>query len=178
MKCPICKIELKKSTLANTAIDYCPVCLGVWFEKDELRQAKDEKDKDLIWLDIDLWKDKDKFKVLKGEFLCPFCQVPLYEIYYGDSDIKIEACNVCNGVWLDRGEFRQIVKFLKEKAKYEILENYFSNLVKETFEIFRGPESLREEILDLLAILKILRYKLVVKFPDISNIVSNLQKRS
>ena len=54
MLCPICKIELEKAIFYGVEVDYCPRCLGVWFEEDELRLAKDEKDKNLNWLDVDL----------------------------------------------------------------------------------------------------------------------------
>jgi hypothetical protein len=36
---------------------------GCLVDKDELRLAKDEKDKDLNWVDIDLWRDKSNFQV-------------------------------------------------------------------------------------------------------------------
>ena len=45
MTCPICKVNFKKAVFYGVEIDYCPQCLGLWFEEDELREAKDEKDK-------------------------------------------------------------------------------------------------------------------------------------
>jgi len=173
-KCPICKISLESAILCNTEIDYCPRCFGLWFEEDELRWAKDEKDKDLNWLDIDLWKDPKKFKVSYGIRLCPSCRLPLYEVYYGDSKIIVDVCNVCKGVWLDRGEFKKIIDYLKEKQKYEILNNYSENLLKQGIEIFLGPDSLKEEIYDFLTVLKFLKYNLIIKHPTISKIISEL----
>ena len=52
--------------MSGVEVDYCPVCLGTWFDEDELRQAKDSKDKNLNWLDIDLWEDKTKINDLMG----------------------------------------------------------------------------------------------------------------
>ncbi|HOK00769.1 MAG TPA: zf-TFIIB domain-containing protein [Candidatus Pacearchaeota archaeon] len=173
-KCPICKISLESAILCNTEIDYCPRCFGLWFEEDELRWAKDEKDKDLNWLDIDLWKDPKKFKVSYGIRLCPSCRLPLYEVYYGDSKIIVDVCNICKGVWLDRGEFKKIIDYLKEKQKYEILNNYSENLLKQGIEIFLGPDSLKEEISDFLTVLKFLKYNLIIKHPTISKIISEL----
>jgi Zn-finger nucleic acid-binding protein len=173
-KCPICKISLESAILCNTEIDYCPRCFGLLFEEDELRWAKDEKDKDLNWLDIDLWKDPKKFKVSYGIRLCPSCRLPLYEVYYGDSKIIVDVCNVCKGVWLDRGEFKKIIDYLKEKQKYEILNNYSENLLKQGIEIFLGPDSLKEEIYDFLTVLKFLKYNLIIKHPTISKIISEL----
>ena len=176
MKCPLCKKPLLSAILHNTEIDYCPNCLGLWFEEEELRWAKDEEDRNLGWLDIDLWKDKEKFKISSGIRLCPSCRVPLYEVYYGDSGVIVDVCNLCHGVWLDRAEFKKIIDWLKEKADYEILHNYSKNLFKELAEIFTGPETLREEILDFLLILKLLNYKFAVKYPIISQIILELPR--
>ena len=172
MICPFCKKLLEKTIFHNSEVDYCPSCLGLWFEQDELRQAKDEKDKDLNWLDIDLWQDKIKFKITSGQKPCPSCRLPLYEVEYGDSGIKVDVCNICQGIWLDRGEFKKIIEYLQQKANYEILHNYAKNLFQEFREIFIGPEILREEILDFLTILKLLRYKFTVQQPLISKIIS------
>ncbi|GAH92897.1 unnamed protein product [marine sediment metagenome] len=143
MLCPICKIKLKEATLHNVGINYCSQCLGLWFEEEELRWAKDEKDKSLNWLDIDLWKDQKKFKIFSGQKLCPKCRLPLYEVNYGDSKIKVDLCNICHGIWLDRKEFKKIIEYLKERADFEVLNNYLKNLVEEAAEVFTGPETFR-----------------------------------
>ena len=176
MQCPICKKNLSSTILCNVEVNYCPKCLGLWFEEEELRWAKDEKDRNLGWLDVDLWRDKKKLKISYGMRLCPSCRVPLYEIYYGDSRIIVDVCNLCHGVWLDRAEFKKIIDWLKERADYEILNNYAKNLFKELSEIFTGPETLREEILDFLTILKLLNYKFVTRYPTISKIILQLPK--
>ena len=175
-KCPACKINLSSEIFYNTEVDYCKNCLGIWFDKDELRWAKDEKDKDLSWLDIDLWKDEKKFKVSYGIRVCPSCRVPLYEVYYGNSGIVVDVCNVCHGIWLDRMEFKKIIAWLMARADYEVLNNYAKNLFSEAKEIFTGPETLREEISDFLIILKILNYKFSVEHPVLSRIISALPK--
>jgi len=176
MECPICKKNLEKSIFYGVEVDYCPKCLGLWFEEDELRLAKDEKDRNLRWLDIDLWKDKAKFKISRGIRLCPFCRLPLYEVYYGDSRIIVDLCNVCYGIWLDRSEFRKIIDYLKEKADWEILNSYAKDLVGEFWEIFAGPESFKDEVLDFLTILKLLNYKFTTQHPVLTQIISGLPR--
>jgi Zn-finger nucleic acid-binding protein len=176
MYCPICKKELDKAIFYGVEVDFCPTCLGLWFEEDELRLAKDEKDKDLKWLDIDLWKDAKKFKIFPGIRLCPSCRLPLYEIYYGDSRVIVDVCNLCHGVWLDRGEFKRIIEYLKDKANYEVLNKFAKNLLVEAAEILIGSETLREEILDFLAILKILNYKFLTQHQKISELILNLPR--
>ena len=92
MLCPIDKKPLEKAIFYGIEVDYCPYCLGFWLEEDELRLAKDTKDRDLNWLDTDLWKDVKKLNVSKGRKLCPACRFPLYEVAYGDSKISVDIC--------------------------------------------------------------------------------------
>jgi len=188
MNCPKCKTKKlsEKVRISDVIIDRCPSCAGLWFERDELRLAKDKKVKKARWLDIelkdkkldwfkfDLWKDKVKFKAKKDIDFCPACQTPLYKINYGDSDITIDVCPICQGIWLDRHEFKKIIKYLKNKADYEVLNNYVKNLISETKEIFVGPESIQSEIADLLMLTKLLKYKLVAQYPVLAKIILNL----
>lgn len=184
MDCPRCKKLLEKAIFYNTEVDYCPQCLGIWFEEDELRQAKDEKDRNLNWLDIDLWKDTKKFKISYGTRLCPSCRLPLYEVYYGstgslrdsNSLIIVDVCNLCQGIWLDQGEFKKIIEYLKKRANWEVLNNYSQRLFEEFWEIFIGPETFREEVLDFLIILKVLNYKFAIQYPKITKTISQLPK--
>jgi Zn-finger nucleic acid-binding protein len=176
MVCPICKKNLEKAILYNVEVNYCAQCLGLWFEENELQWAKDEKDRSLRWLDTDLWEEKRRFKICKGIRICPVCRLPLYEVYYGDSRIIVDVCNLCHGVWLDRGEFKKIIEYLRNKADFEVLNNYSKNLLEEFWEIFSGPETLREEILDFLTVLKLLNYKFSVQHPLITKIISQLPK--
>jgi len=176
MTCPICKKELKEAIFYGVEVYYCLNCLGLWFEEDELRLAKDKKDENLRWLDIDLWKRKNKFKIFLGERLCPACRLPLYEIYYGDSRIIVDFCSLCKGIWLDRGEFKRIIEYLRKKTNWEILNNYAKVLFGEAAEILIGSETLREEILDFLTVLKLLNYKFATRYPTITKIISSLPR--
>lgn len=177
MGCPHCKISLSNTIIGNTEVDYCPKCHGLWFEKGELDQAKDAKDNNLKWLDIDLWQDEAKFKISPGKRICPSCRVPLYEVYYGKSGVIVDMCNLCNGIWLDRPEFKKIISWLKKEADYEVLNNYSKVLLSEFSEIFSGPEPFKSEVADFLAVLKVLKYKLGAQLPAISKIVAVLPRQ-
>ncbi len=165
--------KLEKVLFNGVEVDYCPVCYGVWFGQDELRFAKDEKDKQLNWLDVDLWRDKGRFKIARIHRTCPYCRMPLYEVNYDDSKVKVDLCNLCKGIWLDRGEFKQIMIYLKSKADYEILHRYAKNLIEELWEVFAGPEKFREELVDFLTLLKLFNYKFVVQHPFLTSLIGN-----
>lgn len=174
--CPLCKINFKQALLYGVEVDYCDKCLGVWFDQDELRLIKDNKDEELKWVDLDLWRDKTKFKINRGIRICPKCRIPLYEVYYGDSKIVVDVCNLCHGIWLDRGEFKKIIDYLKEKSDYEILNNYAQNLRSEFWEVFMGPETFREELEDFWTVLKLFKYKFLVQYPNLSKFISTIPR--
>ena len=43
MNCPNDNEELERVLFHNVEVDYCPKCLGIWFDKDELRDQKLKK---------------------------------------------------------------------------------------------------------------------------------------
>lgn len=176
MDCPNNHGKLEKVLFHNVEVDSCPDCLGIWFDQDELTLAKNEKDKQLNWLDIDLWRDKARFSISKGKRVCPSCRMPLYEVGYDNSKVKVDLCNLCKGIWLDRGEFKQLVVYLKSKSDYEILHRYTANLIKEFWEVFAGPEKFRDELEDFFMLLKLLNYKFVVQHPILNAMIENSQK--
>lgn len=174
--CPHHQIPLEEATALGVKIDYCPKDYGLWFDERELLEAKDERDRDLRWLDIDLWKDPAKFKLTQHPKLCPVDRLPMYEVEYGDSGIKVDLCNLCHGVWLDRGEFKNIVVYLRDQADSRVLYSYTKSLFEEGWEVFSGPEILREELLDFLTILKLLMYKLAVQYSRLSQVMVSLPR--
>lgn len=174
--CPNDNEQLEKALFHNVEVDYCPSCLGTWFDKDELRLAKDDKDKNLNWQDVDLWRDKGKFKVIVISKYCPVCRTGLVQVAYDGSKTKLDFCKMCNGVWLDRGEFKQIINYLKEKSDHQILHHYARNLVSELWEVFSGPETFREELGDFLTLLKLFNYKFETQHPLLNSLIENAQK--
>ena len=174
MQCPNDNEYLEKVLFHYVEADYCPKCLGIWFDKDELKLAKDDADKNLNWLDIDLWRDKSRFKVSRGSKQCPVCRAGLREVHYDDSKVKIDFCKMCSGIWLDRGEFKQIINYLKRKSDYEILHRYTKNLVLQLWEVFSGPETFRSELEDFLTLLKLFNYKFETQYPHLSQLIEDL----
>ncbi|MDO8530186.1 MAG: zf-TFIIB domain-containing protein [bacterium] len=176
MQCPNNHSELAKMLFHNVEVDYCAECLGVWFDKNELANAKNDKDQQLNWLDFDVWRDKSKFSLQNINKRCPVCRLPFVQVGYDDSSVKIDFCKHCQGIWLDRGEFKQIMTYLKRKADYEILHHYAKNLAKELWEVFAGPEKFREELADFLTLLKLFNYKFVVQHPHVNSLIDELPK--
>ena len=175
MECPNDKEKLESILFHEVEVDYCPKCLGIWFDKDELRLAKDDKDKNLNWVDVDLWRDKSKFKVLRISKYCPVDRAGLVEVQYDESKTKVDFCKMCQGIWLDRGEFKQIINYLKNKSDYEVLHNYTKNLVVQLWEVFNGPEMFRSELEDFLTLLKLFNYKFETQHPLLNSMIKEIE---
>lgn len=167
---------MQKVLFHDVEVEYCPDCLGIWLESKELAHAKNDEDKQLNWLDFDIWRDKGKFKFSPKDRRCPVDRIPFVEVGYDNSSVKLDFCKMCQGIWLDRGEFKQIMVYLKKKADYEILHKYTKNLAVQLWEVFAGPEKFREELEDFLMLLKLFNYKFVVQHPFLNAWIENSQK--
>ncbi len=176
MECPKDNQTLETILFHDVEVDYCPDCLGVWFDQDELGWAKNSKDEQLNWVDFDIWRDKEKFKMSHVDRHCPSCRAGLVEVSYDKSNVTIDFCKHCQGVWLDRGEFKKIMEYIKDKSDYEILNRYTKNLIKQLWEVFSGPEQFREELSDFLMVTKLLNYKFVTQYPLLNSWIENSQK--
>jgi Zn-finger nucleic acid-binding protein len=168
--------ELKEMMIVGIKADYCPKCFGMWFEKGEFDSAKNAKDMSLRWMDIDLWKDKKLFDAKYSHRTCPKDRSLLYEVSYADSDVKVDVCNLCQGIWLDRGEFDKLLSYLQTKNKKELINNYGKILAQEVWEVFSGPKETREELIDLISVLKVLQYKFASQNDWIAKFIMSLPK--
>jgi Zn-finger nucleic acid-binding protein len=99
MHCPKCHQELEKVSLNDVKVSRCPECGGSWYDKDELRVLKDhESHGDYAWIDLDLWKDVDKFRARRQQrYSCPRDGQPMTTVHYGDSSMR-SMCSNCEAV--------------------------------------------------------------------------------
>ena len=173
--CPNCKTDsLREINFHKTRVERCDKCHGLWFDRDELSHAVAQDDKFLEWLDIDLWKNKEGFKVAPSGKICPVCDKNIYQIEYDKSDIQIEICNSCHGLWLDSGEFKKIIDYLNQKVDAESLGEYFKDSIKQAEEIFTGPKELSVEVRDFFIVNKLLEYKFLSQHPIFTRLIANL----
>ena len=101
--CPKCREpKLIEKTLSDdtTKIDVCPRCRGGWFDARELAAV----------LSVAVDKLRAPSDAPRTSRICPQCGVPLAQIHYPETEIQVDVCEDCAGVWLDRGEFRGINK--------------------------------------------------------------------
>lgn len=178
MNCPRCHKKLKTQKIGAVDIDECSGCKGMWFDKDELRKAKDETDPDLNWMDFELWKHQDRFHVVAKPIKCPKCNNTMAAINYGKTKIEVDYCTHCRGVWLDAGEFKKIIEALTEELETKSVSEYLKSSIEEAKEIITGSESFISEWKDFLTVIRMLQYRILVSNPKVSKGLANIQARS
>jgi Zn-finger nucleic acid-binding protein len=176
MHCPKDQTELQPLTVGGVRVDACPKCKGLWFDREELRKAKDVKLPDASWFDIHLWKDTDAFKGVNTDRLCPRDGRHLVELEYGDTGVKIDACRHCEGIWLDRGEFEKILAEIRSTSDAALLNDYWGTLKAEAKDIFTGPEDFASEARDLATLIDLFKYKFQVQAPRLAEFLSRLPR--
>ena len=142
MICPNENIEMKQikveSNYGQTVIlDQCPKCGGIWFDSMELYSVKQGQAEKIESLNADTLRTSSVME--DSKLTCPRDSVKL--VHFSDpffpKNIIIARCPVCNGFWLNRGEF----------IKYQ---NYRQSL-KKPREITAEDEKLEQDIERILA---------------------------
>jgi Zn-finger nucleic acid-binding protein len=179
MNCPEDGVQLEQADCHGVKVEECPKCLGRWFDRDELRQAKDRTDEDLRWLDFDPFtREAEKSDVDTEGRLCPRCSVKMGVMVYERSGVRIEKCWLCDGVWLNHGEFEKIVKHLEKEVNTETAEQYRAEAARQFAQIFTGPEGPISELRDLFSVLHLLRMRFSAEHPNLSGTIDKISMGS
>ncbi len=178
MDCPKCHQPLETITISRVQVERCPKCAGTWYDKDELRVLKDKGSRgDYCWIDFDLWKDIDKFRARRQQrYACPRDGSPMTTVHYGESSIAVDICSECNGIWLDKEEYGEILRYLEGMVDSRSAEDYLKDMQEELVELVEGRETPLSAIKDLSKILYLLELRFVIDHPRLASIASRLPR--
>jgi len=172
MKCPDCMDELRSFDFKGVTIHECAECKGKWFDRDELRKAKDSADNELRWLDFDAFgEDAEKLSMASEGKFCPKCDEKMLSLKFMDSNVVIDKCSHCNGIWLDAGELAKIILYLERKINTETSGEYAKDTFRKFIEIFKGHKGFVSEVKDFLAIFYLLRLRIAVEHPKLAKAI-------
>jgi len=174
--CPKCSEELRSDTVATIQVDQCPKCKGLWFEDQELRLAKDYTDRDLAWMDFEIWKHPERFHVDPQHLKCPACRDELVAIRYDATKETVDYCKACRGVWLDKGEFQRIIQVLSKQLTQMTATEYLRASLGEAAQLFTGSESFLSEWRDLRAVLRLLQLRFFVEHPGLMATINGMPR--
>lgn len=175
-QCPKCQEELKSTMLAEVEVDECQSCKGIWFDKGELKEAKDSTDSDLNWMDFEIWKHEELFLTSASANNCPICNKPMVSIAYGETGVAVDYCEDCKGTWLQKDEFKKIIAALEDELTAKPFSEYVKDTIKEAVEIVSGSESLISEWKDFSTVLRLMEYRLFVENKTLQKAISSVQK--
>ncbi len=170
MTCPRCAAELKSATARGVRYRRCPDCGGSWFPSDKLRVLKDKAARgDYRWIEIDLWKDREKFRAGKQEkLICPKDKQTLTTVRYGDSKVRVDICPSCQGVWLDAKEYAKITRYLEHVVDSETVAGYVGELRDELVDIFTNPKHAGTEARNFFKVLHLLELRFSVQHKNVA----------
>jgi Zn-finger nucleic acid-binding protein len=177
MKCADCQTALKRSRFKGITIDTCPQCKGRWFDRDELKKAKDNTDEDLRWLNFDPFtKAADSLKVKSEQKQCPKCRTPMASLHYDKSDVIINRCDTCQGIWIHHGEFEKIIRYLERTVSQLSASEIAVDSVKHLIETITHPDDHPTGVKDFLVVFKLLNLKISVEHPQLTDAVNKIYK--
>lgn len=103
LECPHDGNAMEKRQVAGVLIDQCGSCGGTWFDAKELRRVAHDRELEALAARLPLVK-------MASPFRCPRCDGECVE---GNvSEVGVDTCTACHGVWLDRGELAEATRLL------------------------------------------------------------------
>ena len=118
IRCPQCDHEMNQVKVhANPGqlimLDQCGKCGGIWCDKWELFPVDPEEAERIDPLDESLLKDRTA--LTQRQLYCPRCtaELQVFAEPILPKEIQLQRCGRCDGIWLNRGQFRRYKEFQK-----------------------------------------------------------------
>lgn len=117
LPCPRCRGDLTTRQVGQVEIDVCEACGGHWYDAGELERirqlAPPERPRGLPDPKPPRWVDG-----AAEDVQCPRCRETLAaERYAYSSDLVIDRCQACQGVWIDAGELEKMDALVDEWSR-------------------------------------------------------------
>ena len=109
---------------ADVEVDRCPTCGGIWLDHGELEQLQSTVERDYSEElerppidDVAAAFARAHASVADNRD-CPQCDVPMEQREHGyTSQVMVDTCPSCQGVWLDRGELKALEVFFERTVE-------------------------------------------------------------
>jgi len=128
MNCLQCKEKLKRIIYKGIELDICSRCGGVWFDAGEMGRVMKTLETSSVQLLKEFTHAKSKVTTVVSKN-CPRCQTSLNEFNYAyNSNIYLDRCPKCGGIWADSGEVQQLADYkIKVKKKEGTDRNFLKS---------------------------------------------------
>lgn len=115
MKCPVCRVPMRRVMYERFAIHQCPQCLGHLIASGRVEFIKGRRDKtpDELMAEVDAASGADTLERLR----CPGCGRQMQKLKLDPpADFYYDECGACQHHWYDGGELARL------KLSYQISE--------------------------------------------------------
>lgn len=100
--CPKCTGRLIHLQRKGMLVEVCAQCSGMWFDAGELTML------------IKVYKKFDAAGAMDSGFACVRCKGQLQEMSFPGTDVLVDRCADCQGIWLDHGELEILKRELSK----------------------------------------------------------------
>jgi Zn-finger nucleic acid-binding protein len=111
MKCPSCKTVLCRIDYEGMPICTCPGCHGEFLDGTRLKQIERKNAIRFDRAEQNVLKHMRTGPEKERQLICPRCGNLMSKGRYRITDVVIDHCNSCKGVWLDDRELEKIQVF-------------------------------------------------------------------
>ena len=125
MRCPVCQRTLRAVRTRELEIDVCPGCGGSFFDRGEFKETLDRllTGGEVPEAPLELGHQPVALRQLgERQRPCPHCTTPMAKFNYCyDSNIILDRCERCGGIWADGGEVLKCAQYRKGNPKLDKL---------------------------------------------------------
>jgi Zn-finger nucleic acid-binding protein len=112
MNCPRDGAALVSKAIAQTPVQTCPTCGGMFLEHGQLNRVAEPTPGDLEFSTVDL--DSFQHEDDHGPIACPRDGTTMRKVDFNiDTAIILDYCTTCHGFWLDAKELERINEEVK-----------------------------------------------------------------
>ncbi len=107
LTCPNDSTALVSVQIENVTLDQCPTCGGYWLQRGELETLGERHDAHLDPITV------GRVGTIDSKRKCPLDGTQLVQHEFVEhTGIKIDQCPTCQGIWLEKFELSNLLRYL------------------------------------------------------------------
>jgi len=116
MRCPRCKMILCRIQYEGMPLSTCPDCGGEFVDLNRLRMIRTRRDVTFSAKDAMRLRKEKTGPERDEKLICPRCGALMKKGRYGHSDVVVDLCPACRGLWLDDQELEKLQVLAESEA--------------------------------------------------------------
>jgi Zn-finger nucleic acid-binding protein len=129
MLCPNDNAEMRQVKILSQYggpifVDQCQKCGGIWFDESDLFRAKQGEAEKIEELNTEILRTPSAME--NSTFFCPRDGGAMHQFTdkYFPQDIVLVRCQLCHGIWLNRGMFTKYQQFRQKSMRPRKVTQY------------------------------------------------------